>query len=58
MWIYLNTPFLFALPGVETEEIRPWREDDEVWRRQALLQDVLLRPRALPGIHYWIAMLN
>ena len=21
MWTYLNTPFLFALPGVETEEI-------------------------------------
>lgn len=33
MWTYLNTPFLFALPGVETEEIRPWRENDEVWRR-------------------------
>jgi hypothetical protein len=33
MWAYLNTPFLFALPGVETEEIRPWQENDEVWRR-------------------------
>ena len=33
MWTYLNTAFLFALPGVETEEIRPWRENDEVWRR-------------------------
>jgi hypothetical protein len=33
MWTYLNTPFLFALPGVETEEIQPWRENGDVWRR-------------------------
>lgn len=33
MWTYLNTPFLFALPGVQTEEIQPWQENGEVWRR-------------------------
>jgi len=33
MWTYLNTPFLFALPGVETEEIQPWQENGEAWRR-------------------------
>ncbi len=33
MWTYLNTPFLFALPGVETEEIQPWEEKGEAWRR-------------------------
>lgn len=33
MWTYLNTPFLFALDGVETEEVEPWREDGETWRR-------------------------
>jgi hypothetical protein len=33
MWTYLNTPFLFALPGVETEEIQPWQENEETWRR-------------------------
>lgn len=33
MWTYLNTPFLFALPGLETEEIQPWQENGEVWRR-------------------------
>ena len=33
MWTYLNTPFLFALPGVETEEIGPWQENGETWRR-------------------------
>jgi hypothetical protein len=29
----LNTPFLLALPGVETEEIGPWQETGETWRR-------------------------
>ena len=33
MWTYLNSPFLFALPGVETEEIQPWQENGEAWRR-------------------------
>jgi hypothetical protein len=33
MWTYLNTPFLFALPGVHTEEIEPWQENGEMWRR-------------------------
>jgi len=33
MWTYLNTPFLFASDGVETEEVEPWRENGETWRR-------------------------
>jgi hypothetical protein len=33
MWTYMNTPFLFALPGVETEEIQPWQENGKAWRR-------------------------
>ena len=33
MWTYLNTPFLFATPGVETEELQPWQESGETWRR-------------------------
>ena len=33
MWTYLNTPFLFALPDVETEEIESWHENGEAWRR-------------------------
>jgi hypothetical protein len=32
MWTYLNTPFLFALPGVRTKEIDSWEENGEVWR--------------------------
>jgi len=33
MWTYFSTPFLFALPGVHTEEIEPWQENGETWRR-------------------------
>jgi hypothetical protein len=36
MWNYLNAPFIFALPGVKTEEIGRWSEDGEERRRLKL----------------------
>jgi hypothetical protein len=33
MWTYLNTPFLLAHPGVLSEELSPWKENGETWRR-------------------------
>jgi hypothetical protein len=33
IWTYLTAPFLFKLPGFQTEEVEPWSEDGEVWRR-------------------------
>src|SRR5271168_2099268 len=33
LWTYFNSPFLYTLPGFLTEEIAPWRENGEVWRR-------------------------
>ena len=33
LWTYLTSPFLYSYPGFETEEIEPWHEDGEVWRR-------------------------
>lgn len=32
-WTYLNSPFLYAWSGFETEEIDPWQEAGETWRR-------------------------
>jgi hypothetical protein len=32
MWIYLNAPFMFSMPGVSTEEIAPIKEKGETWR--------------------------
>jgi len=33
LWNYMSVPFLFAGPGFVVDEIEPWTEDDERWRR-------------------------
>jgi hypothetical protein len=33
MWTYLNTPFLLVRPGVQSDELEPWQEAGETWRR-------------------------
>ena len=33
MWTYVNIPFLLARPGLESEEVEPWQESGERWRR-------------------------
>ena len=33
MFTYLTIPFLLARPGVESEEVEPWQEAAETWRR-------------------------
>jgi hypothetical protein len=33
LWTYLTTPFLYTYPGFITEEIAPWQENGETWRR-------------------------
>lgn len=33
LWTYLTSPFLYAMPGFECEEIAPWQENGETWRR-------------------------
>lgn len=33
LWTYLTQPFLYTYPGFESEEIEPWRENGETWRR-------------------------
>jgi hypothetical protein len=33
LWTYLTTPFLYTYPGFISEEIDPWYENGEVWRR-------------------------
>jgi hypothetical protein len=33
VWTYLTSPFLYTYPGFESEEIEPWHEDGEDWRR-------------------------
>jgi hypothetical protein len=33
MWTYLTVPFSFAMPGFRAEELTPWKEKGETWRR-------------------------
>lgn len=33
LWSYLTMPFLFTLPGVRVEELAPWEEGGQHWRR-------------------------
>jgi hypothetical protein len=33
LWTYLTSPFLYTYPGFESEEIEPWQENGETWRR-------------------------
>jgi hypothetical protein len=33
LWTYLTSPFLYTYAGFVTEEIAPWHENGEVWRR-------------------------
>jgi len=33
LWTYLTLPFLYTYPGFECEEIDPWQENGEEWRR-------------------------
>jgi len=33
IWSYLATPFLLARPDVTVEELPPWKENDQTWRR-------------------------
>jgi hypothetical protein len=32
MWLYLNSPFLLAMEGVDVRELNPWQEGEEEWR--------------------------
>lgn len=33
LWTYITLPFVLAEPGFTTEEIEPWKENGETWRR-------------------------
>jgi hypothetical protein len=33
MWTYLSEPYSLTFPGVTTEELGPWDENGQVWRR-------------------------
>lgn len=52
MWNYLNTPFMFALPGFAAEEIGPWVEGGETWRRLKLTFPVSVATHSPEQVFY------
>lgn len=43
-WNYFTAPYVFAYPGVVSEELAPWREAGQTWRRLGVTF-----PRSLPN---------
>lgn len=54
-WTYLSTPFLFMLPGFQTEEITPWEENGETWRRLAVVFPTDVHSHSTRQIFYFDA---
>lgn len=53
LWVYLTTPFVMSMPGVEVEEVEPWREGADVWRRlQARFPDHLATHNAVQDFFF------
>lgn len=53
MWGYLTAPFLFAYPGFHTEEIEPWNENGEIWRRLKVTYPAALHAHCSEQIFYF-----
>ena len=55
MWTYLTTPFLFKLPGFQSEEIEPWDENGETWRRLKVTFPIEIHSHSREQIFYFDA---
>lgn len=52
MWTYLTEPYSLTLPGVRTEEIDPWQEDGQTWRRLAVTYPPTLASHSAQQVVY------
>lgn len=55
MWTYLTTPFLFRLQGFKVEEIEPWSEAGEEWRRLRVVFPAIVHSHSAEQIFYFDA---
>jgi hypothetical protein len=53
LWTYLTQPFLYAYPGFVTDEIEPWRENGETWRRLKVIFPGHIASHAREQISYF-----
>jgi hypothetical protein len=56
MWTYLTTPFLFRMPGFRTEEIEPWEENGEAWRRLKVIFPASIHSHSAEQVFYFDAV--
>ena len=55
LWTYMATPFIFAGPGFEIEELEPSAQDGEVWRRLAVTFPAELHTHSRQQVFYFSA---
>lgn len=55
LWTYIATPFIFATPGFEVQELDPWTEGANVWNRLAVTFPPEIRTHARRQIFYFDA---
>ncbi len=55
LWNYMATPFIFATPGFELQELEPWKEGEEVWRRLAVTYPAELHTHSRQQVFYFSA---
>jgi len=53
LWTYMATPFVFATPGFEVQELDPWEERGEVWRRLAVTFPLELHTHSRQQVFYF-----
>ena len=53
MWTFLTVPFLLRQPGFESEELEPWGEDGEIWRRLRAVFRVRIASQSADQLFYF-----
>lgn len=52
MWTYLSEPYSLTLPGVQTEELGPWNEDGQKWRRLGVRYPAMIGTHSADQVLY------
>jgi hypothetical protein len=55
IWNYLTEPFLLGYPGVEAQEIAPWADQGETWRRMQVTFPDSIATHNRVGVFYFDA---
>jgi hypothetical protein len=53
IWTYMTTPFCFTMPGFATEELDPWQQGNETWRRLKVTFPAHLAQHAKEQTYYF-----